>query len=407
MSAFRNGRGARTPASLRKAHKLGIRTSEVSAWSRSHSFNYAVRATVVLVAIIVGNGLMSITIVLSQIDFRGKKYVPYTRAVGTVPTPSIEDVCSAREKSKLKGDLDNHFGSSSGEKYSFAVVVTVNNGFGDFFLNWLGYFRERVEGKSENPLLIIVAEDAAIHKRLKKLNRKSTVILPGYKSSGDSVIDRAEDYDSQAYKSLVSTRATHLLDLICSLRGESTPKKSGSEGEATKTTGEDMAIVYSDVDTVWLKDPFPYFQAEMFGSGSNATQTQQRTNFDILAAVDDHDYMEIDNYYCTGLLVIAQTPASVAFISRWEKELISSSQLNQPIFNTLLRSDELPEVRHGGLDETAFPPGRLYFDEWVMEGGETERQKKKNTMVVHNNYIVGHDAKKERFQEHKLWKGTR
>ena len=199
-------------------------------------------------------------------------------------------------------------------------------------------------------------------------------------------------------QSLVSTRATHLLNLICSLRRSEEHLVGANEATiANEDAKKDIIIVYSDVDTVWVKDPLPYIQTAMM-IGESAP-------YDLLAAVDDQDYWCVKDYYCTGFLVIAQTSASISFLSHWEKELKHAPQLNQPIFNTVLRSPELPKIRHGGLGEVEFPPGRLYFDQWAKEGGggELERRKKAKTMVVHNNYIIGHDAKRKRFEEHGLW----
>ncbi len=164
-------------------------------------------------------------------------------------------------------------------------------------------------------------------------------------------------------------------------------------GATNEDTKKDIVIIYSDVDTVWVRDPFQNIQS-LIGNDEA---------FDILAAVDDHDYWCVKDYYCTGFIVIVQSSASISFLSHWEKELQHAPQLNQPIFNTVLRSPILPEIRHGGLGEIEFPSGRLYFDEWVKEGGELERQKKKRSLVVHNNYIVGHDAKRKRFEEHGIW----
>jgi hypothetical protein len=191
----------------------------------------------------------------------------------------------------------------------------------------------------------------------------------------------------------VSTRATHLLNLMCILGVTGEDVVKSNEAIASKDTRKDIIIVYSDVDTVWVKDPFPYIQ----------TLIGKNKSYDLLAAVDDHDYWCVKDYYCTGFLVIAQSPASISFLSHWEKELKYAPQLNQPIFNTVLRSPKLPKIRHIGLGEMEFPPGRLYFDQWVKEGGESERQKKEETMVVHNNYFIGHDAKMKRFEEHALW----
>lgn len=50
------------------------------------------------------------------------------------------------------------------------------------------------------------------------------------------------------------------------------------------------------------------------------------------------------------------------------------------------------------LPQSAFPPGGLYFrnSKWA------EETKAKN-VIIHNNYIIGHDNKKRRFQQYGLW----
>eukprot|EP00584_Thalassiosira_punctigera_P021944 CAMPEP_0172548288 /NCGR_PEP_ID=MMETSP1067-20121228/17618_1 /TAXON_ID=265564 ORGANISM="Thalassiosira punctigera, Strain Tpunct2005C2" /NCGR_SAMPLE_ID=MMETSP1067 /ASSEMBLY_ACC=CAM_ASM_000444 /LENGTH=403 /DNA_ID=CAMNT_0013335489 /DNA_START=73 /DNA_END=1281 /DNA_ORIENTATION=+ len=391
--------------SLARAEKLGIRTSQFGSWSRSHSFNFAVRASVALIIIIITHALVSFSIIFSQIDFRRMSQVRYS---SSSPRPAISPdiICSSRQQPQWRDEIDRHFNETTGRKPSFAVMLTLNDGFWDLFENWHNYFRDRLVDRPDKSLLILIAEDSIIYEKLKAMpesKKESFIVLPGHNFSIHSASDKAEDYESYAYKSLVSSRATYLLNLMCSFEGgesnNAVNEVSVAEGE-TKISKEGLVVVYSDVDTVWLKDPFPQIHAELYGTNLNDTQ---HPNYDILAAVDDHDYYGVDNVYCTGYLVIAQTPASFAFLSYWERELLSSPQLNQPIFNTLLRSEELPYIRHGGLGEIEFPPGRLYFDEWVKEGGELERLKKEKTLVVHNNYIIGHDAKIQRFQEHGLW----
>lgn len=351
-----------------------------------------------LIVLIIGYQLVSYSIILSHIDFHRTPEIQNSSL--SLPYASRSDVCSPRSDHKQWHDIiDRHFSESAQEVPSFAVVLTVNHGFYDFFVNWHRHFNDRMAERKYQPLVVIIAEDAVIHKQLKTQPKKDNIIiLPGRDFATEHGSVEAEDYESQAYKSLVSSRATHLLNLMCSL-GD-----GGSDGQANDKMREKMVIVYTDVDTVWLKDPFPYLKGMIFGTSNNGIQsTQQQPNYDILAAVDDHDYYKSDKYYCTGYVVIAQTSASFTFLSQWENELQSNPQLNQPIFNTLLRSPSLPKIRHGGLGETEFPSGQSYFDKWAEEGGSAERLKKKKTMVVHNNYIIGHDAKKKRFQEHDLW----
>jgi rhamnogalacturonan II specific xylosyltransferase len=99
-------------------------------------------------------------------------------------------------------------------------------------------------------------------------------------------------------------------------------------------------------------------------------------------------------------LAIANTLVSFYFLSRWDEELNTNPQLNQPLFNTLLQSDNNHpiQIRHAGLDEVMFPPGRLFFND------ENKSKVLRESVVVHNNYIIGRENKKRRFEEYGLWK---
>ena len=329
------------------------------------------------------------------------------------------NVClSSPERNKWRKDLDQYFKkeqstAAADEKEEgktimpiYAITLTVNSGYFDFFINWHHYYKHTTSPYNNN-LLIVIAEDSLIYTKLKAMfdhnddsMTRNTIVLPGFAittttTNHSSMVhnSNAEDYDSVNYKSLVSTRATHLLNLICSLDTTTTTATAATTATNDK---KDVVIIYSDVDTVLVKDPFPYIHNMLSSSSSSSTQ------YDILAAIDDHNYGGVSDYYCTGFIVIAQTYASISFLAQWEQELISKPQLNQPIFNTILRSTKIP-IRHGGLDENKFAPGRLYFNVWVNEGETGEKTKKEKTIFVHNNYIVGHDAKRKRFEENGLW----
>lgn len=201
---------------------------------------------------IVVNALMSSTRKLTQIGFhRTTESITSLRATAGVAKNENDDVCSSSiERYRWRDELDRYFEKSNDGMPAFAVVLTVNTGYFDFFVNWYAYYRNYSE--QTNQILIIIAEDAIVHDKLRGLFNSSaitTIILPGYDIANDSALSEAEDYDSVGYKSLVSTRATHLLNLICSL---------GATANGDTKTG--ITIVYSDVDTVLIKNPFPYIQ---------------------------------------------------------------------------------------------------------------------------------------------------
>mmetsp|Transcript_23765 Transcript_23765/g.47480 ORF Transcript_23765/g.47480 Transcript_23765/m.47480 type:complete len:123 (+) Transcript_23765:423-791(+) len=94
------------------------------------------------------------------------------------------------------------------------------------------------------------------------------------------------------------------------------------------------------------------------------------------------------------------------FFSQWEKELQAYPRLNQPVFNDAIRVPLIGDatIRHAPLKLHDFPSGRLFFETWEKEiDPDFASLKKSNVVVVHNNYIIGHDAKKKRFLDRGLW----
>ena len=137
-----------------------------------------------------------------------------------IPNEGSADVCSSTREgrhNRWRDDLDRRFfGGSPPEAGggrvgtivpAFAVVLTVNTGYYDFFVNWHRHFRANTDPAKH--VLIIIAEDANVHDRLVALFDYSarasspttaTIVLPGYDVSNDRAHRNAEDYDSFTYK---------------------------------------------------------------------------------------------------------------------------------------------------------------------------------------------------------------
>jgi rhamnogalacturonan II specific xylosyltransferase len=222
----------------------------------------------------------------------------------------------------------------------WTILITVNSGYFDFFENWWLHF---VQLNITNRV-VVIAEDARVLKALE-------VCFPSIDVER-SLLDDVDvlSYNTGKYLKMVSSRALYI-------------------GKHLRR-GED--ILYTDVDTVWLADPIPHIQQDV----------------DITAQLDDR------NYYCTGFMAIRSTARALSFIERWNKELTRKAQLNQPVFNRLLTSSS--GVQHASLPSDLFPSGRQYFDEFSIGA-------RKEAVVVHNNFVIGHDNKRERFEIAGLW----
>jgi hypothetical protein len=162
----------------------------------------------VVIACIVASTLRSPTKNLPQIASRRAQIESHDNAcptlrVAVVPDERSEDICSPRERHRWRENLVRHFGGSAGEGTmpAFAVVLTVNTGYWDFFVNWHRHFRANSDPAEH--VLIIIAEDASIHNKLEALfdfATSTTIVLPGYNVANDNAHRDAEDYDSFTYK---------------------------------------------------------------------------------------------------------------------------------------------------------------------------------------------------------------
>ncbi len=59
------------------------------------------------------------------------------------------------------------------------------------------------------------------------------------------------------------------------------------------------------------------------------------------------------------------------------------------------------ELRLQYFPKERFPPGNIFFEHPYEEG--YPQLDYEDIVIVHNNWIVGHDSKRERFQQHHLW----
>lgn len=222
----------------------------------------------------------------------------------------------------------------------WTILLTVNGGFYDFFQNWWAHYKRL----NMTNTVVVVAEDDAVYAKLQS-NSNLTVERSQLTDAGP------QTYETPGYNRMVSTRAQHILRHL--------------------RAGED--VLYTDVDTVWRSDPTPHLGVA----------------YDLTLQLD------APKYYCTGFMAVRSNPRTIGLFERWDEALLQKAQLNQPVCNKILQSTE--GLRHAELDKMLFPNGGEYFQHF-------DAKSKDAVVVVHNNYIIGHEAKKKRFQKAGLWK---
>jgi hypothetical protein len=223
----------------------------------------------------------------------------------------------------------------------WTVMLSVNNGYLDFFLNWLSAYR--FIGLTYP--IIVIAEDHNVFVNLDKYKANEMRIIESeLPHINDSVI-----FGSTKFNELSVRRHKYILKEL----------QKGSN------------IIFSDTDTVWLKSPIPYFTGD----------------FNI--------WMQLDKkgYYCPGFLAVKSSDTTISFFKNLTQGLTLKPQPDQPFINEIIPKSN---IRVAALPVYQFPSGREYFRQFSHEN-------RTKTVIVHNNWIKGYKAKRDRFLKFNLW----
>jgi hypothetical protein len=296
--------------------------------------------------------------------------------------PSVEQTCT----------LVNDYPPATGRDYT--LVVTVPDGYVDFFINWWWHYQHNLlypelsqqqtstASYHVNRTVVVIAADAAAHTQI-------------------------QTWWNQKQKQLVALQQPLPRVVVeqCSLNIASRLLPHVNKGN----------IVYTDIDVLWLRDPFPYLYSLMDKHNDNP-----QTLPDLYMAVDQEHFRGYHPYYCADFMIWHSNNRTVALLERWRdllnrprsdqpshlREFLPSS--TQPALNQVLHYAERHHVRrqvlhpldatltHQSLPTRFFPNGRQYFTEFTPT-------QQKEAIIAHNNFILGRDAMKARFQKFGLW----
>ena len=144
-------------------------------------------------------------------------------------------------------------------------------------------------------------------------------------------------------------------------------------------------IIYSDIDTIWLKDPRTFLKGK----------------YDFWAQldglIDGIPYFEgFIPYICTGFLALQSTKKTLKILRLWRQvtEIINNkSRVNQADFQRIVFEQS---ANFGVLPLRYFPNGETYFE-------QMSELLRKDVVFIHNNYIIGKAKKIQRFQQFDIW----
>ena len=143
-------------------------------------------------------------------------------------------------------------------------------------------------------------------------------------------------------------------------------------------------IIYSDIDTIWISDPRPYFKGHAIDFWAQ-----------IDGVIDGSPYFKgFVPFICTGFLALRSTPKTLKMLKKWqistsENKLDQEQNLIQKIAFELSVNFAVLPIRH-------FPYGIIYFN-------AMEKKERGDVVILHNNYVFGKEKKIQRFKDFQLW----
>ncbi|XP_041453573.1 UDP-D-xylose:L-fucose alpha-1,3-D-xylosyltransferase 3-like [Lytechinus variegatus] len=243
--------------------------------------------------------------------------------------------------------------SSSAYDRSAIILATTNTAFLDFTENWL----ESLKRVNITDHVNIIAEDKSAYEELSK---RSDIKLKIFLTNETNVPATFLRFGTEKYIQMVNKRPMYVLSYL----------RKGID------------VLFSDVDTVWLQNPMPFFYGE----------------YDIHIGRDV--YEKERNDVCAGFVYYSATNAAINLVVKWIDLIQAKPKINdQILLNQLFKNKYIrTALKVNYLDQRKFVNGKDYFNpEWRMKNSNIK------PVVVHNNWIIGHDIKIQRFKNVSMW----
>ncbi|XP_030845843.1 UDP-D-xylose:L-fucose alpha-1,3-D-xylosyltransferase-like [Strongylocentrotus purpuratus] len=287
-----------------------------------------------------------------------ERAIPY-KAPAASPTAALSNngrlplqINACRENSTIRKPIPTH---SRPRPRPRIILATTNKAFLDFTENWI----ESLKRCNVRDHVTIIAEDPSTYEILAKRNDINLELLL---TSKTNLPDSDLAFGSQDYLRLVNKRPNYILRYL----------QRGTD------------VLFSDVDTVWLKNPLPFFE----------------DGYDLYFGRDIYDDQTKPDLVCAGFVYYRATKATIDLIVKWIQRIHARPEIpDQQLLNHLLRNRTIRNtLKLKYLDQRQFPNGNDYFNvEWREKHANIE------PIVVHNNWIKGHDIKIERFKNASMW----
>ncbi|CAN0067699.1 unnamed protein product [Ectocarpus sp. 12 AP-2014] len=305
---------------------------------------------------------------------------PPEHILDTVVQPLVPEEDRERATSPMPALFDNaSWGASQKERKQQGIVIvsSVNCGYLDMASNFL----QSVKQAAGDLKVLFVARDEEAFDFLDALSPGCTVLFPELESETTHSV-QAGRWGDNIFKQQTIARPDILLQIL----------------------RQGYKAFYTDVDTVWLGNALSLLP--------NSQKTQNppvsRQMYFVTQCVHVPRQVEVmlqadsGRMKCTCFMYLDSTPNAVRLLELWKQEIAETSVFqDQAAFQSPLAQMLKAGLVLSMLPEEVMLPGNRAFDEMYVKSNYALLQKK--LLIVHNNWIVGHDPKRQRFQRAGLW----
>ncbi|XP_022079549.1 UDP-D-xylose:L-fucose alpha-1,3-D-xylosyltransferase MGP4-like isoform X2 [Acanthaster planci] len=241
------------------------------------------------------------------------------------------------------------------------MLTTTNFGFKDMTLNML----ESIKRTGVCVNTTIIAEDQKCYRYLSQRAEGDPAVHVVLTNSGETTSKEIPRRQRKQYYALFNKRQEYFLGLL----------EQGYE------------VLFTDSDTFWFSDPFPYFKGD----------------FDMSMIDPRSPYPTRTNrsHYCAGFAYFKPTNVTVRFVKAWIKTMRDNDKIgrllaDQDVMNMLLRGDRPMHVNVQPLDTNIFPWGPKFYELLAKKANYS-------TVVMHAASIRGYAAKVTKFKSSNMW----
>ena len=184
-------------------------------------------------------------------------------------------------------------------------------------------------------------------------------------------------------------------------------------------------VLFTDTDVVWLRNPLQELRYSRIGGpqddgASYAADVLIQSDFDVSndAACSSHDQCprsawcdlqtgRCEDEVCSGFYWLHASPPAIALLENlferleWQRRYMDARMGEQPAWNYVLR--RTPGLRYRILSRDDYANGQAYFAAAARTRKPSSSARRWPPTIVHNNWIAGYDAKKQRFEAFGLW----